>query len=411
MAETELHKLRRLASNRRCGTCRHEDRLGFNAVCVKYQIFVCSDCKSAHQAFSHRCKSVTMSNWNKTEVDALRHENGGGNAMNQATYFASLAPDDRAWPTKGCHPNDFKEFVRTAYEDRRWFSDTPAAPDAEAPATKSSSAPTSMASNMDLLGSMESFASAPAARPPPAATFAADFGKGIDAFGSDNGGGFMSGSDSASVDSLGGSWSTFSSAASAPTPAASEWAAFSSAPAPPPAAVAADDWMAFSAAPAPSPPATAAPTPAALVPGGFDDFVAAARPPTMRKHVTAPASTACTASALDGLSALSLESMANLGAQVGVKPVVATAPASSPQPTAAPSLAAAKSGMGTSPPSALAACAGNGVGVPAGAIGLPMRPPAACPPMPSMGMGMGGGMPGPNMGQGQHPGAGGWGGF
>lgn len=56
MAEAELNKLRRLADNRRCGTCRHEDRLGFNAVCVKFQIFVCGDCKSAHQAFSHRCK-------------------------------------------------------------------------------------------------------------------------------------------------------------------------------------------------------------------------------------------------------------------------------------------------------------------------------------------------------------------
>jgi hypothetical protein len=62
MAEAELNKLRRLAENRRCGTCCHEDRLGFNAVCVKFQIFVCGDCKSAHQAFSHRCK-VRAGGW------------------------------------------------------------------------------------------------------------------------------------------------------------------------------------------------------------------------------------------------------------------------------------------------------------------------------------------------------------
>ena len=44
---------------------------------MKFKIFICSDCKSCHQAFSHRCKSVTMSNWSMAEVDVLRHENGG----------------------------------------------------------------------------------------------------------------------------------------------------------------------------------------------------------------------------------------------------------------------------------------------------------------------------------------------
>ena len=30
--------------------------MGFKDVCMKFKIFLCSDCKSAHQAFSHRCK-------------------------------------------------------------------------------------------------------------------------------------------------------------------------------------------------------------------------------------------------------------------------------------------------------------------------------------------------------------------
>ena len=76
-----LNQLRRLPENMRCGTCNRADKLGFKDVCVKFQIFVCSDCKSAHQAFSHRCKSVTMSNWTKEEVDALMSRNGGGNAV------------------------------------------------------------------------------------------------------------------------------------------------------------------------------------------------------------------------------------------------------------------------------------------------------------------------------------------
>ena len=37
--------------------------------------FICHDCKSAHQSFSHRCKSVQMSVWTMEEVKAgLLHE-------------------------------------------------------------------------------------------------------------------------------------------------------------------------------------------------------------------------------------------------------------------------------------------------------------------------------------------------
>jgi hypothetical protein len=51
-----LNKLRRLPDNKVCATCPHEDRMGFKDVCMKFKIFLCSDCKSAHQSFSHRCK-------------------------------------------------------------------------------------------------------------------------------------------------------------------------------------------------------------------------------------------------------------------------------------------------------------------------------------------------------------------
>ena len=55
-----LNNLRKLAANKSCATCTHEDKMGFKDVCMKFKIFICSDCKSAHQAFSHRCKSITM---------------------------------------------------------------------------------------------------------------------------------------------------------------------------------------------------------------------------------------------------------------------------------------------------------------------------------------------------------------
>ena len=51
-----LNALRRQAENKVCATCPYEDRMGFKDVCMKFKIFICSDCKSAHQAFSHRCK-------------------------------------------------------------------------------------------------------------------------------------------------------------------------------------------------------------------------------------------------------------------------------------------------------------------------------------------------------------------
>ena len=51
-----LNQLRRQPENKKCATCPYEDKMGFKDVCMKFKIFICGDCKSAHQAFSHRCK-------------------------------------------------------------------------------------------------------------------------------------------------------------------------------------------------------------------------------------------------------------------------------------------------------------------------------------------------------------------
>ena len=51
-----LNQLRRLPENKNCGTCGYEERMGFKDVCMKFKIFICTDCKSGHQAYSHRCK-------------------------------------------------------------------------------------------------------------------------------------------------------------------------------------------------------------------------------------------------------------------------------------------------------------------------------------------------------------------
>ena len=145
----QLNQLRRMADNKRCGTCGHEDRMGFNNVCMKFKIFVCSDCKSAHQSFSHRCKarrrtaarpffwvaacvlilgslpslrrqSVTMSNWNEEEVMELTEAGGGGNRMHNATYLANV-PSTYRIPQPGCHPNDMKEWIKEVYHDQKFY--------------------------------------------------------------------------------------------------------------------------------------------------------------------------------------------------------------------------------------------------------------------------------------------------
>jgi len=126
--EATLNALRRMPENRFCGTCRKEDRFGHKNACMKFRIFICSDCKSAHQAFSHKCKSITMSNWSKAEVDELKAPNGG-NARNFATTFAKLDKESDVWP-RGCEADEVKAFVLKAYDQLRWH-DASGAPRAE----------------------------------------------------------------------------------------------------------------------------------------------------------------------------------------------------------------------------------------------------------------------------------------
>ena len=60
-------------------------------------------CKSAHQSFSHRTKSVSMSVWKPDEVWPLYGSKGGGNELARATWFATMTDADRAkWiPAEG----------------------------------------------------------------------------------------------------------------------------------------------------------------------------------------------------------------------------------------------------------------------------------------------------------------------
>jgi len=117
-AEAELGKLRKLPDNKKCANCLAPGAPALTAVVMPFRIFVCSTCKSAHQAFSHRCKSTQMSLWTLAEVRSLEEHNGGGNRAAQETWLADVRDDQR--PRDGDRLEVFKDFVERAYIQERW---------------------------------------------------------------------------------------------------------------------------------------------------------------------------------------------------------------------------------------------------------------------------------------------------
>eukprot|EP00438_Fugacium_kawagutii_P006545 Skav222201 [mRNA] locus=scaffold1745:130259:136504:- [translate_table: standard] len=114
----ELQRIRRLPQNRVCPNCLKEESLGFGAVCTTFKTFVCHDCKSAHQSFSHRCKSVQMSTWTMEEVKVLDESNGGGNAAAARYFLSQLTEKERV--KQGSSPDAYKRFIERAYIKLRW---------------------------------------------------------------------------------------------------------------------------------------------------------------------------------------------------------------------------------------------------------------------------------------------------
>jgi hypothetical protein len=120
-----LQQLRKLPANRVCVNCDAETKLGFGSVCSKYNTFVCDLCKTSHQAFSHRCKSVTMSHFSMDEVELIREENGGGNVAAKARWLANISREelDAIKPRANDPVDKYKRFVQLVYEDKKYFSE------------------------------------------------------------------------------------------------------------------------------------------------------------------------------------------------------------------------------------------------------------------------------------------------
>lgn len=118
-AEKKVKKLARLPSNTVCANCGTTKKFGFSTVCIKYFTFVCNNCKSSHQAISHRCKSLTMSSWTDEEAAELQRK---GNDYARRTWLKNAPPVGQGGRPKEGDPVDvFKRFVVDVYERKRYY--------------------------------------------------------------------------------------------------------------------------------------------------------------------------------------------------------------------------------------------------------------------------------------------------
>jgi len=120
-AEQKVKKLARLPSNTCCANCGTTKKFGFSTVCIKYFTFVCNNCKSSHQAISHRCKSLTMSSWTDQEVMELQRK---GNDYARRTWLKNAPPIGQGGrPREGDSVDVFKRFVVDVYERKRYYGE------------------------------------------------------------------------------------------------------------------------------------------------------------------------------------------------------------------------------------------------------------------------------------------------
>eukprot|EP00850_Spirogloea_muscicola_P010857 SM000065S20206 [mRNA] locus=s65:355604:360736:+ [translate_table: standard] len=132
--EAEKHEkiirgLVRLPENRNCINC---GSLGPQYVCSTFSVYVCTACSGVHREFSHRIKSVSMSNFTPDEVAALQ---AGGNEKARQTLMREYdvarngLPDNNSLAQSVCppfsNPDRLREFIRAVYVDKRYTGERP----------------------------------------------------------------------------------------------------------------------------------------------------------------------------------------------------------------------------------------------------------------------------------------------
>ncbi|GMF20021.1 unnamed protein product [Phytophthora fragariaefolia] len=176
-----------------------------------------------------RVKSVSMSNWTMDDVDALREQNGGGNAAAARVWLGRWDESQMRKPTKDDPLDYYKQFINRVYNDKAFFDEdgVGVAPAASSPTAKINARAPSASSAAAPVTNLLDFDA------PPQHAASATF----DAFGT----GSSAGNDE---------WGNFA-AAPAPTTSGNDgFGAFASAPAP--TTSGSDGFADFSAAPLPA---------------------------------------------------------------------------------------------------------------------------------------------------------------
>ncbi|KAG7400906.1 Arf-GAP domain and FG repeat-containing protein 2 [Phytophthora boehmeriae] len=237
-AEVALNALKKLEANKTCVNCGNYNRFGHQNICEKVKTFVCSNCKSAHQSYSMRVKSVSMSNWTMDEVDALKEQNGGGNAVAGRVWLGLWDEGQMRKPTKDDPLDYYKQFINRVYNDKAFYDES----GFNGSSRQAASSPAAAAAPVNLLDF-----DGPSQQKASSGSFDAFSGGSNDGWGN-----FAAAPQSTpSVSSDDG----FGSFAAAPAPANGGFADFSAAPASAPASGAGSEaFGAFTAAPqAPAP--------------------------------------------------------------------------------------------------------------------------------------------------------------
>lgn len=68
-------------------------------------------------------QSVSMSNWSMDEVDALREENGGGNAVARRVWLANWDEHAMRKPNDKDHVDYFKKFVNKVFNEQAFYDE------------------------------------------------------------------------------------------------------------------------------------------------------------------------------------------------------------------------------------------------------------------------------------------------
>jgi len=119
--DAELERIRKRPENKKCPNCAAEDPAGFRNFICKFEQIVCSNCKMAHQAFSHRCKGVGMSTFTEEEVDRLA---ATSNVIVAKTWLAKLSRKEicRMAPRKEDKPEVWHQWIQRIYINKEFLS-------------------------------------------------------------------------------------------------------------------------------------------------------------------------------------------------------------------------------------------------------------------------------------------------